>query len=712
MLSSVFHAQAQHSELDKLERAYLYHTIKKSPILDDHLGRFIEYRGEVKKYANGNIDFDRVEADIIENPNLLFIHQHELRKSNRGILIEAVNKVAIWELNKLLMAKRINDSTFRLFDSKYKHFEGLLLKGLPTFAKDSTGKHLHPRMLNVLNPMLTIEDKSAQLNAFRTSTPESTWQIIQKIQQATSTYIELRSKELFENLGISMDAFQNFVLAAGDGIVDGDIVGRVEDEKGDWSSKLPRPIGMFMYDTYLTKATKKEVPKVETYRNHVLELKTVGNNRKTALHFDVWGYEKLKQTTVVIEKDGKNYHLFGMTDSRFLSPDSAFEGGQTYQQIIHELNGKIAAINEQIFGKRGFNYWIDHNTKLKQDTELKIIKNEKSYSDLGYKPITTSDKPSHKVKKSKKKAVKTGSGDDWYGDPTTYANKKTKGDKQNDIVYLYGLFEHYKAEIKKLEKLKAEAIDLRDKYQVHLDQYQQALGYKWIAYKEVEDGLYVFEDSSTFDFYKQEFTFPASEKVTDFEVKLLSIPQKALSNKSNEVMLHLSLYDAPKNYDARVQLFVDSYVENQIKFNQKIISKTDSLSLSLLVESLLQKKKEIVVNAQVSVQNEAKSSVLIDLSRKTLLQFFSTTRIGENANQELSDKQLQAKNNYKLSDEQCLAILRLKFLIDQFQESLRQFLTETKSATEGAKITKKLHKIIQKSSVVVGEIEIKLSKFD
>ena len=40
-----------------------------------------------------------------------------------------------------------------------------------------------------------------------------------------------------------------------------------------------------------------------------------------------------------------------------------------------------------IHGKKGFDYWIKYNQKKKDQTELRIIKHEKKYSDFGYQKI-------------------------------------------------------------------------------------------------------------------------------------------------------------------------------------------------------------------------------------------------------------------------------------------------------------------------------------
>ncbi|MFT7343500.1 MAG: hypothetical protein ACI9XP_000073, partial [Lentimonas sp.] len=290
---------------------------------------------------------------------------------------------------------------------------------------------------------------------------------------------------------------------------------------------------------------------------------------------------------------GKSYRLFGSGETRFLSPDSAFGSGGTYQSIIDEMEKeKIGDLNNLIYGKKGFDHWIDYNNKKKDETELRIEKSEKMYSDFGLTAISTSKKASRRTKKAKRKSTTLR---DYQ--PTTNSQKRARVEKQNEIVALYDRFNAYKRKIKELEDQKEEAMDLIAKYQIRLDSYKRAFGYYPMSYTE-KDGLYLFEDSTTFDLYTQEFTFPASLDTVPFEVKLLAIPNSALSKNADEVMLHINLMDAKPNYNARIQLALnDVFSSDSFVLNQPLFTDDDSLSIHMFLEGLLDKNVDFNINA-------------------------------------------------------------------------------------------------------------------
>lgn len=711
-----------------------------------HIGRYFDYKGENIRLANGLVNYDSIESIIIANPELLVIHSNEIAKSTKGILAEAANKTAIWELNKMLLAKRSKDQLFATYEHRYAIFQSILTKYLPESALNDGKNAPHNRMDNVLNPSLSLDDRVAQLNSFRSMTSEGELQTIQAISKATNEYIELRTKEIFAFLGGQYSTFINVLTAAGDGsITSGLLDEREKDEKGRWNKGLPKAIGLFPYQVYLTQpTTKKEQPKIEPMRYTTTDLKTVGENRETSLHFDVWGYNASKQTTVVIEKNGKSYHLFGSGETRFLSPDSTFSSGATFQSIINDLEfKKIASITEKISGKKGYDYWIDYYTIKRQETELKINKASKSYSDLGYRPITTSDKASRQVKQAKKRAIKAGVGaDNWKGDPTTNSGKKQKGKGQHEIVSLYTQFDWYKAKIKELEKEKQEAIDLRAKYQLKLDEYKRTMGYKWVDYKEY-DGLYVFSDSATFDRYSQEFVFPASDKIEDFEVRLIAIPESALSSSADEVMLHFSLIDAKPNYNARVQLSLnDLFESNGYTLTQDLLSQKDSLSIRQFFEALLDKDKkfhftargegvgkwngtQVIKNNQPtelsSYDEEGRdalkykqlriSELTINIERDIVLEVNSyTDPVRSNFNAPSTAIE-QFKEQFKLSSNDILSAYRTFSILKKFKEEIN-VLAGTYMTREQAKIIiDKFNKQFSKVKIGCGITSIKLSNF-
>ncbi len=595
--------QAQVNEgLTAEERAYLFHVVRKSPILENNIGRYFDYKGPDIRFANKDINYDSVEIVIMNQPDLLIIRREEIAKSPKGILAEAANKMAIWELNCMLQAKRGSDDELIPFKDKFKRFENILVAALPPSAlKVEDGiAYPHPKLYNVLNPSLSLDDKTAMVETFRFLNTNDQWVTLSAMNKAINAYVQDRSLEIFRLLGGVADTYQNVLVAAGDGSsTTGLLEEREKDEKGRWNKGLPKAVGLFPYQLQVTPAAPKKDQEIISLLATTTDLKTIGNGRETNVHLDVWGYNSKKQTTVVIERNGISYHLFGAGDTRFLSPDSTFSEGATFQSIINDLEfNRIAKLHDMIFGKRGFDYWIDYNQKKKDEVELKIEINEKNFSDLTLRPIITKNKPSRKVRKEKKRQQKNHTQDDKIPDTTVDGGKKQKGKSQNDIVYLYTLYEAYKKKIADLELQRAEALALMEKYQSRLSAFKQLMGLNWATYTENE-GLYTFSDSSTFDMYTQEFIFPPKQQEEDFEVRLIAIPETCLSEQADEVMLHINVTDAEPLYDARLQVeLMNQFSSDKWDLNRKLLTNQDSVALMLFFEGLLDKDRPFSIVAR------------------------------------------------------------------------------------------------------------------
>ena len=161
------YAQDQVS-LSAEERAYFFHIVKKSPILDTNIGRYFEYKGPVIRFPNKDLNYDSIEAIIINNPEQLFIRTSEIAKSPKGIISEATNKVALWELNKTLLAKRQGEKELQNYIVQYMRFEEILIPLLPPNAfKTENGKPVpHPKLHQLLNPSLNFTDKKELISTY------------------------------------------------------------------------------------------------------------------------------------------------------------------------------------------------------------------------------------------------------------------------------------------------------------------------------------------------------------------------------------------------------------------------------------------------------------------------------------------------------------------------------------------------------------------
>ncbi|PWL29489.1 MAG: hypothetical protein DCO96_06945 [Fluviicola sp. XM-24bin1] len=747
-----FSAQAQLNEgLTPEERAYLFHVVKKSPILNNNLGRYFDYQGPEVTFPNGKINYDSVELLIINNPEYLIIRKEEISKSTKGLLAEASNKMAVWELNKVLLAKRKNPNNLKQYQNEFDAFEALLEEKLPSEAyrpKDGQQRP-HPKIYNVLNPSLSLDDKVAMVESMRFLNMQERLELLRAMNHAVNEYVKGRTEQIYLHLGGEAEEFDNVLMAAGDGSgTSGLLEEREKNERGMWNRGLPKAVGLFPYDLMLQtiETKRKTTEKIEPARYAIHDFKTAGNNRLTNLHVDVWGYNSEKQTTVVIEKNGRQYLLFGSVDTRFLSPDSSFAEGTTFQAIINDLEfNHIAKLEDKISGRRGYDYWIEYNTKKKNSTEIKLQKKEMEYSNLGYTPITTDSKPSGKVKRSKKKAIKASS-ETFDGAPTTNSQRSERKKLQDQIVALQGAYDNYKKRIAELEIEKQEAIDRRAVLELRLDQYKALLGQNWMSFTE-KDGLYTFEDSSTFDFYTQEFQFPAKELSEDFEVRLLAIPESSLSKNADEVMMHASVMDAEPNYDARINLELnDVFDSDKWDLLQSLFTQEDSVALHVFFESLLEKKMEFTIisrgqgvgkwNGAKTVKNYQpetldrypgtpsvskmdstflrlrKSEVLVRIDRDIVLEVNSFTDPVKSNISVSNETILAAMNKYKLSKNDILSAYRTATIMNALQKEINTLAGMYLSREDATKVIDRFNKTWRKVRISVGPTSFKLSEFN
>lgn len=737
--SHVVHAQGS-IELTAEERAYLFHIVKKSPILDNSIGRYFEYTGPVVRFMNKEINYDSVETIIINSPEKLFIRTSEIAKSPKGIIAEAANKMALWELNKVLLAARQSDKDLEKYQKQYNQFEQLLLAKLPENAIKGNNNEMkpHKKLLAVLNPSLSFEDKAGILASLNFLSEQDQLNVIIALNATINSYIEFRTLEIYRALGGEANTFKNVLIAAGDGSETSGLLNeREKDENGRWNKGLPKAVGLFPYEVKLKTPEKRNKTVIESLLMPSLDFFTVGNNELTQLHFDVWGYNSSKQTTVVVERNGITYHLFGSGETRFLSPDSTFSSGKTFQAVINELkNDKIAKIYDKIYGKKGYDFQIETAQKKKDETELKIQKNEKNYSDMTQQTITTSPKSTRKVKKARKAAAKK-PGANYSAQPITYSDKKNRRKEQNDIVSLYGEYDYYKRVITDLEKEKQIAIDLMAIYQRRLDTYTTAMGTHWATYTE-KDGLYTFSDSTTFDMYTQEFTFRPDSLITPFEVRLIAIPNGPLSDEADEVMLHVNLVDAKPGFDARLQVQLnDVFESNKWDLSDDLLGINDSVAIRQLFEGLLNKKTPIKAIARGQGIGEWNGLQTIRAVNRTELPTYTVDRMDSTMTRLRTTEVniflnrgilfeintftdpvttnltpanlaiLEQLNKYKLTGNDYLSALRTATVLQKLKMELNVLAGEYLSREEAKIVIDRLNKLLDTTKISCGATSMK-----
>jgi hypothetical protein len=255
----------------------------------------------------------------------------------------------------MLLAKRLDDEIeFPFYIHKLEEFESILIKHLPAVAlKEEKGiKKPHKKLYNLLDPSLSLDEKIKMIETYHFLNSNEQLGTLSAINLSINEYVKKRTFTFYTSLGGEAEIFENILVAAGDGSnTTGLLEEREKDEQGRWNKGLPKAVGLFPYQLEFNGEMNKGAS-IEPLRYSKNKLRTVGNNKITNLHFDVWGYNSKKQTTVVIERKGLSYHLFGSGKTRFLSPDSSFSDGATFQSIINQLkNDKIKVLNDKITGK-------------------------------------------------------------------------------------------------------------------------------------------------------------------------------------------------------------------------------------------------------------------------------------------------------------------------------------------------------------------------
>jgi hypothetical protein len=728
----------QDDNLLSFERACLFHIVKKSPSLNANFGQFFEYSGPVVLLKDGMVNYDSIEQIITNRPDLLFIRKTEIAKGPPGLLAELANKMAVLELNKVLLDRRVQyvqNSSFS--NAHYNDFEKILTKELPPIAvveKDSTFKPIKELYL-FTDPALTFRQKVEFLSKNKNFTDEDRRKILNAFSTAINSYIQNRCFEIYLALGGIASDFESHLVAAGEGGNTSGLLAEFEKNlSGKWNKGLPKAIGLFPYqlERYNTKEISPE-------RVATISMNTTGNNKVTNLHFDVWGYNSKKQTTIVIEKNNKNYILFGAGDTKFLSPDSTFSGGSTLISVVNDLEkNDVGKLKERITGKKGIEEKLRTKIEKRAEVYKSIQVEEGKYMRFSNGKITVKKKAPRKVRRARRKALDSQSEQpNQSAKPVIKSNKKKKRKKQVDLIDLYHQYENLTKEIQYYQQLRTEEIEKLSLYTEKLDFYKSALGSNILSYR-IQDSLYTFSDSSTFDMRTQEFQFYPSKKPEPFFIKLIAIPDNAIASTADEVMLHVSKIDQDPRLTATLNLNLsDQFAPDKFDLKQALLTKNDSLALRTISEIILKNETPIVIkangfgvgqwNGNSVVKDPSpteintyptsrtdstyarlrKTAMYIQTNHKLIIEIESFTdpvRSGITINNKtLSD--VAVKNN--LSKNDLLSGLRTKTVMTTFQDEYIKWVANHYDANHARIIIDRFNNEFQKTRIRVGGINFK-----
>jgi hypothetical protein len=725
----------QEFELQPEHKAYLFHTVKKSPVMERHLGRYFVYSGPDIRLPNGNLHLDSVEMLIVEDASRLTLARTALSKAPAGLLAELSNKTAVWMLNRLLHRYRQQELTPQE-ELEVQYFMSVFQENLPTSAfreQQSGALKLVGPVEKILNPGLNINDKLAMLDGVNSLTLKDKFDILQAWNEAVNDFVQTRTSEVFSSLGgVYVGDFSNRLVAVGDGVnMSSAFEDREKDERGRWITGLPKSTGFFSYELTLDDLVGKTQSKINIQNYAIAQYQTADPGFSTTIHADVWGYTSDKQSTVVIDKGGRQYVLLGNSENRFLSPDSSFKEGLTYYGMIRRLQQEVSELEDLITGKKGIDYWLAYYEKKKAGKLVQIDKVEKEINDIRMIPITTTTKG----KKKKKKLV-------------AESEQRKRHPKQEAFIQYNLELAAIRKKIQEYEKLKEETLHAQ---QIKIQQIKWMLdliGSNWMTFKQ-KDGLYIFEDGASFDYQTQAFTLPPASEPEVFEIRVLAIPALTSDDQTDELMVHLSVFGSNPHYPAPINIvMVDELGTNTSALKEQIFDTYDSLSMRLFLEALIEHRgmKTQLLAGGVGYWNGAKTVVLKDpellskyegnssdaqkqqqlhpdnvrlrtvqiygsINRGVVLEINSFTDLIETSPPVFSSRIAKQALKNKWSDNDLLTAYRTAWALEQCVLELKEIAREMMDPDAAKKIAALLDKSLKKAKIDIRGKRVKITSF-
>jgi len=368
LLSSILcifytHSQTNWAEMTGKQKAFFYQLTRKVENLRPEFFHLFEFTDTIP-YVNDTLpDYPFVEKEIEIDSSKLICHFSDMARKNRGLLMDLGTHYATWELDLLLQFRDSEKQQYQYLKPKVIVFEKLVLENAPSASVkmwSDSGYTIMPNIKSYFSPNLTIVEKIAALRNSKYNVDEKLT-LLNAIYDAQEIYIENRASEIVHVLTNQNIASTNYLIAAGDGKDWNELESIIRTK---YNRHLPDPKTFFNYDLESKRAKKSDNKTIGISQNSVIRMASKAKFQ-TNLHIDVWAYHPKRQTTLIIQKGGNSYTLYGNSENRYLSPESTFdEEGVTYSKLINELEDVwIADLKERIYGKKGFDYLIDQYEK-------------------------------------------------------------------------------------------------------------------------------------------------------------------------------------------------------------------------------------------------------------------------------------------------------------------------------------------------------------
>ena len=324
------------------ERVFFYRIALTTDILQNGVFQLFEFTDSI---CLGRIndtlpDYDFIENRIVANPEKLLFHSSEVPRISNGLIADLALQYALWDMNRVLHFRNSTDPLDADIQGKLRLFNVYLNEIIPASVINGN-VDLWNQLPQYFSPSLNCTDRIAAIRDSGFIQADQAL-CVNAIYFAMEKYVAMRTAEIFRALGGNVRVPQkSYLSAVGDGANYSDLEEGYEPTTQ--TSALPENKGLFRFfinEETIAPSVVNENPsgeKMLLVEDVVIREFKTNSEKATVLHFDVHNWHKQRQTTVVVQKGGKSYILYGNNENRLLSPDSIFGEGTTYRRLIWEL---------------------------------------------------------------------------------------------------------------------------------------------------------------------------------------------------------------------------------------------------------------------------------------------------------------------------------------------------------------------------------------
>jgi len=613
------------------EKAILHHVVVKSPALNRNLGEYFNYRGDTiyflykrkgEKARDSIIDYDSIEQVIVYEPSLLEVNFNEIKNSSQGLLSEVATKMALQTTYRELK-RREEIKPEGISDSVYVNFLRELSNNLSDKAVRIKNNQRTPisEIMDILDPNIIFNNRVRELNKLKSFKLVEQQEIVNVISESIRSFIQNKSYEYFLKIGGKRGFYKSTLLAAGDGSGTAGLLHEKELIRGNKHSLGDsKGVGLFTYDTKIVSG-HKNVQSIIANQSTIREFEA-NKSGYTNIHFSMWGFNSRQQSTVVITREGQAYLLYASKLSKELSPDSTFGSGQTLHTNINRLEfSSIPFVDNEINGKEGLKYWVEHYTEALAENVLKIKETEFELDENRY---------------------------------AQNKNQKKISFLQERLSSLYNRKPQIEKQLKKSKaELAAEEERLKG-FKFRLTELKMFLGDFQMEYSKF-GYVYTFTDGCTFNAFTQNFVIPDSLKSEKFDVRVITIGPDATSEHVDEVQLQVGVTvgepedKSPNDFYLE---FDDAFASDQFELDAFSLNPVELYEVSKQLHSSFVHGGGINLNLIAGGIGEIRGGELISSTGKELDSYPGETdeeKMKSRASSEFSDLR-HASLSFKLED--------------------------------------------------------------